>query len=138
MGVVVKKLVSFRLSDDVANKIDEEAKERGISKTLLIEEALAFYFKEIDEERLANILLDKIDEKYVKRLNLRLRAMDVNIEVMMQLLNTIAHSLKDKNAMNDFISIEDLESPIVEKARLAVDKKIAHAKQRKDYNKKGE
>lgn len=133
-----KRLFSYRLYEETNRKIEEEAKLQNKGKTEIIEEALNFYFKEMDEERLATILLDKIEEKYVKKLNLRLRAMDVNIEVIMQILNTMAHSLKDKNAINDFISIEDFESPIIEKARLAVDKKIAHAKQRKDYDKKGE
>ncbi|MDD7511960.1 MAG: ribbon-helix-helix protein, CopG family [Peptostreptococcaceae bacterium] len=133
-----KKLVPFRLSEELDKKIKKEAEAKGISKTAIIEEALDLYFKELDEERLANILLDKIDEKYGKKLNLKLRAMDINIEVILELLNSLAHSLKDKNAINDFISIDDLESPIVSQAKLAVNKKIANQKQRKDYRKKGE
>lgn len=133
-----KKLVPFRLSEELDKKIKKEAEAKGISKTAIIEEALSLYFKELDEERLANILLDKIDEKYGKKLNLKLRAMDINIEVILELLNSLAHSLKDKNAINDFISIDDLESPIVSQAKLAVNKKIANQKQRKDYRKKGE
>lgn len=129
---------NFDLSEEIIQYLDNIKKEyrlRSISAAL--ERVCSEHKSNNDsqQEKLAQILFDKIEEKYGKDiLHIRLgtRESDINSQISLEVLNLILTKLGIMN----YIPIEKTENPALSSARTEIKKKIAKKKQCKDFRKR--
>lgn len=108
------------------------------NETQAIETIIAEHQKlsEEAEERLAETILKKFDEKYEEmftRLKISSISFDKNSQIMMEVLNTflIVENIKM------LISTEVMKSPVLEEAQEVLSKRIGKLKQKKDHRRRG-
>lgn len=135
-----KKVVrQFRITESIENELTKVSSETGKSKTAILEEALRSYFnsmKQDENEKLAELLLKKFDEKYAAyhtRIRLGVRTAEINSQVVMEVLNTLLMLKGTKKEA--FTSISEIESPIITASKEVVKQKIEKSKQKKDHEK---
>ena len=134
-----KKSIGLRISEQLHEQLKEEAENTGVSVNGIIETAIIKYLaKGTEEERLANLIIEKYDKKYANaltRIRLAANTADRNVQALLHIKNTELFA-KQTNPEN-FISTSELKHEIIEKAQKEVKEQIAIYKQRKD-NKKTE
>lgn len=133
-----KKMISIRLSENIADELKLFINKSGKNQTTIIEEALNNYLGTADEQRIANHILNVLDEKYsvsFDKLKNKLQAIDMNIEMMLQVLNTILYNLDEKNLVKNVVSTENYEHQIMESAKNTVIRKIEKRQQNKAFYK---
>ena len=129
----------YRIAEPIDCELNEISNATGKTKTAIIEEALLQYFessKQNKYEEIANIFLEKLDEKYSAyqtRIRLGVRTAEINSQVMMEVLNTLL--LLKGTQRSAFTSIQEAESPVIAAAKNTVKEKIEKAKQKKDHAK---
>ena len=81
----------YRIAEPIDRELNEISNATGKTKTAIIEEALLQYFessKQNEYEKIADILLEKFDEKYSAyrtRIRLGVRTAEINSQVMMEI-----------------------------------------------------
>ncbi len=89
-------------------------------------------------EDIANRVIEKFEHKYgnaITRIRLGTNAADVNIQIIMEIINSFA--VNNTFDIGDFVSISTMKAPILEEAEHTIKSKIAYFKQLKDNKKKG-
>lgn len=129
-----KERQQFRLPEALVDQLNVMSNNTGKTKTLIIEEALSAYFNQDEQiERTAAKVIELYDKKYrnhMTRVRMGVRTADINSQVLVEICNTLL-LLKKING-NDFIGTDDMESPIVRKAKESINERIRKAKQEKD------
>lgn len=124
----------YRLSPEIVKRLEAEAFVSGKSMTNILEEALLFYFdKDHQFEEMADKFLEKFDDKYknfMTRVRLSSRSADVNSQIQLELWNM--SMLQKKLTKDDFVMTEDMESPVMRKAKEGVKARIERFKLAKD------
>lgn len=121
----------YRIAEPIDCELNEISNATGKTKTAIIEEALLQYFessKQNKYEEIANIFLEKLDEKYSAyrtRIRLGVRTAEINSQVMMEVLNTLL--MLKGTQRSAFTSIQEAESPVISEAKHAVKEKIGKA-----------
>ncbi len=89
-------------------------------------------------EDVANRIIEKFDSKYgnaLTRIRLASNAADVNIQILMEIINSFA--VNNTFDIGEFVSIATMKAPVLEEAEHTTKSKIAYYKQLKDNKKKG-
>ena len=89
-------------------------------------------------EDIANRVIEKIEHKYgnaITRIRLGTNAADVNIQILMELINSFA--VNNTFEIGEFVSIATMKAPVLEEAERVTKAKIAYFKQLKDNKMKG-
>lgn len=124
----------YRLSPEIVKRLEAEAFVSGKSMTNILEEALLLYFdKDRQFEEMADKFLERFDDKYknfMTRVRLASRSADVNSQIQLELWNM--SMLQKKFTKDDFVMSEDMESPVMRKAKEGVKERIERFKLAKD------
>lgn len=89
-------------------------------------------------EDIVNRFIERFESKYgnaLTRIRLASNAADVNIQILMELVNSFA--INNTFDIGEFVSIATMKAPVLEKAEHTTKSKIAYYKQLKDNKKKG-
>lgn len=121
---------NFRLTEFAINYIEECSNKWGIDKTECVERIIREHQKNNKEEiyLIAEAVIDSIDNNYkdmIKRLKLSTNFTDKNVQILMEILNTI---LIENDYQSVHVSSVD-KSPILTLCENFVTNRIAHAKQ---------
>lgn len=88
-------------------------------------------------EDIANRVIEKFESKYgntLTRIRLASNAADVNIQILMEIINSFA--VNNTFDIGEFVSIATMKAPVLEEAEHTTKSKIAYFKQLKDNKKK--
>lgn len=122
----------IRLNPVIAQQLSAYAAETGESETLIIEQSLQHFFDGQKYDQIADVFLEKFDEKYqnyMTRVRLASRGADQNTQVLLEIINTLLYV---NEVQPDFLSTDKMEHPIMKKARSSIKERIANFKQRID------
>lgn len=122
----------IRLNPVIAQQLSGYADETGESETLIIEQALRHFFNGQKYEQIADVFLQKFDEKYINymtRVRLASRGADQNTQVLLEIVNTLLYV---NEIQSDFLSTDKMEHPVMKQARASIKERIATFKQHID------
>ena len=128
-----KGRINIRLPEKTLSKLEEYAKENGESQTATIQKALDQFFNEEQEERIAELFLEKWDKKHgaeMVRLKFAATASEINSLILIEIFNSVL--LKKGYSADDFTATDTINSGIVWKAKKHVKERLARYKQYKD------
>lgn len=89
-------------------------------------------------EDIANRVIEKFESKYgnaLTRIRLGTNAADVNIQILMEIINSFA--INNTFDIGEFVPISTMKAPVLEQAEHTTKSKIAYYKQLKDNKRKG-
>lgn len=128
---------TFRINDEVVEKMENYCKEHGKKYTTLVNDAILFYIEhdgEFESVHLENIVelfeeryKDKLEEER-KQNKLQLAMIDRNISNTLNLVNSLVVASNLKYC----VDISDERSEIYRKSQDMIKKKIEKRKQQKD------
>ena len=134
-GIKMKK--TFRINDEVVEKMENYCREHGKNYTTLVNDAILFYIEhdgEFESVHLENIVelfeeryKDKLEEER-KQNKLQLAMIDRNISNTLNLVNSLVVASNLKYC----VDISDDRSEIYRKSQDMIKKKIEKRKQHKD------
>lgn len=126
-------------SVDYINSYKEQYQLSSVTKAveLIINEHRAATLNQ--NEDIANRVIEKFESKYgnaLTRIRLGTNAADVNIQILMELINSFA--INNTFEIGEFVSIATMKAPVLAEAEHTTKAKIAYYKQLKDNKKRGE
>lgn len=129
---------NLRLSPKINEALVRYAKEQGETETRVVEQALQAFLPEgkTQQEQLADLLLQKYDEKYqayMTRVRLACRGADENLQILLEVVNTLLylHGIKGST----LFPTDKMEHSLLQSAKQIVRERIARYKQAKDFQK---
>ena len=133
-----KKHITFRLSHNAEQYIQQVSSQNGITQTAALEQIISEHQANAagQTEQIADALLKKMDEKYGKtfdRIRFASTAAERYTMQLIELANVFFYA--DPKGYN-FMSTSVQKTKIVELAENAVKQKIALFKQKSDFSKK--
>lgn len=131
---------TIRLSPSLTTQLEHYAKKEEVTETFVFEQALKQYFQAQSQEydRIAERFLEKYEEKYknyMTRVRLAAREADVNSQILLELANSLLFLNRVEG--KDFVSIDEMEHPMLQKAKWLIKDRIARFKQQKDFQRYG-
>lgn len=133
---MANKQTAFRLSQSTLSYIDEIASATGLSKTDSLEKIISEHktYSDTEVSKIADAVLAKFDDRYKNlftRLRLSTNYSDKNIQIILELLNTLVIALDIQNSFTTRV----LKSPVFESCEKEVNRKITEYKQAIDDKK---
>lgn len=136
-----KKQTGLRLRQSTIDYLTEYKEQHQLSSLtkateLIINEHRAATLSQ--NEDIANRVIEKFESKYgnaLTRIRLASNAADVNIQILMEIINSFA--VNNTFDIGEFVSIATIKAPVLEEAEHTTKSKIAYYKQLKDNKKKG-
>lgn len=135
MNSNAKKRLNLRLSDNIVNYIDEASKNNNITKTEMVERIILAHQNSSSEtastDEIAEAVLARYKSEYKNyetRMRLATNYTEKNVQIIMEVLNSMLYNLKLDNAC-----LTDLQThPTLEDATELVTSRIANYKQKND------
>ena len=130
----------FRLTEETLSQIREYGERKGIDDTKALTELVALGYRGTPD--IDDIIVEKIlaafDAKYKNlftRLRLGIRTADINSQIALEVLNTLAVNMNVKE--KDVVTTDFFTNPSLKKSKEVVLERVASAKQKKDHKEKG-
>ncbi len=131
-----KEAKTYRLSKHALSYIDNFAAQNGITNTAAVEKIIKEHETMCNDqgEQIAALVVNKLEEKYVNmftRMRLATTMADRNIQVVLEILNTILITQCITNAFTSNMT----KSQVWQECEAVVKEQIAKYKQLKDHKK---
>lgn len=130
-----KNTKSFALTEEEIQYIEEYRKEHGLkNSSAALRDIIGNYRNTVDTKAIIDKVLDEMENRYLQKfqkVKYSLSATDINIQVILEILNTI---LLSQNNLA-YIPMEVVKSEIITEAQGNIKKTIANKQQRKNSNK---
>lgn len=125
---------TFRFAPDVIEILESLCKEKNMNQTALLEEMIRTYSPQYNStaHQVAEEVKAHLDSQYLdtlKKAIARTRALDVNQQICLEMLNSIAAGQN----VNKFLSTDKNPAIIYTESRKHLSSKIAAMKQSKDW-----
>lgn len=136
-----KKQMGLRLQQSTIDYIISYQQQHNLSSmTMAVENIFAEHraANMSQNEDIANRVIEKFESKYgnaLTRIRLGTNAADVNIQILMEIINSFA--INNTFDIGEFVPISTMKAPVLEQAEHTTKSKIAYYKQLKDNKKKG-
>lgn len=133
--------LSIRLKQPTIDYVISYQEERNLNSITAAVEMIINEHKAANmntNEDIANRIIEKFENKYgnaLTRIRLASNAADVNIQILMEIINSFA--INNTFDIGEFVSIASMKAPVLEEAEQTTKSKIAYYKQLKDNKKKG-
>lgn len=127
METEVRKTI--RLSIEDYEKIEQIRREQGLAD---FSKAVCYAVQRYPALEKENIKLKEDNQKQMTRIRLASNGADVNIQILMEVINSLCWQLQIK----EFRSTDQMLHPAIDEARKVVKERIANYKQSKDFHAK--
>lgn len=131
---------TFRLQQSTIDYLTDYKEQHQLSSMTSAIEKIIYEHRAAtlsQNEDIANRVIEKFESKYgnaLTRIRLASNAADVNIQILMEIINSFA--VNNTFDIGEFVSIATIKAPILEEAEHTTKSKIAYFKQLKDNKKK--